>query len=121
MVKQFEDMSNFEINRLVVEALFEEFESYEYQLQVCYLNKERERILFNPCENWSDAGSIIEDNGISLVYMPESGEQGAYYETHMLDEYSEEVYTTCDENPLKAAMITFLKSVEVYEMQNQSN
>ena len=65
---------------------------------------------FNPCSDWGDAGPIIQENNISLIsevgYVEDwmacwdfyNGEGGAYY----LD-------GTYGDNPLKAAMITYLK------------
>lgn len=68
---------------------------------------------FNPCSSWADAGPIIEQHGISMLfnfdvpfcYKPERDSHGVPFTRFKYQ----------DANPLRAAMIVFLM------MQEQSN
>lgn len=116
-MKNYAEMSDFEINWRVFETLFggspdfKEGEkssmvltSEEYDVQMGeYVTIEAVRGEFNPCNSWSHAGPIIEENKIDLKFGDDVHEtlKGccmAYSETH----------SATHDNPLRAAMIVFL-------------
>lgn len=62
---------------------------------------------FNPCNNPEDAWPIITDNRIGVIPAPEHGTWRAAH--RVIGEDSNPRHFTQDANPLRAAMIVFLK------------
>jgi len=110
----YEDMSDFEINKAVAEAIGH---------QVCvshHPGSENAIIIVNGsaravdyCNNWSDGGPIIVENGIGLAFKPHCECDGWVAARHIYGalESNREPFTY-HENPLRAAMIVFLKMQE---------
>ena len=124
MVMNYESMSDFEINKAVAEAL-----GYEIMPRIAYTGKFMEvfphsiwatrpehnhRQHYDYCNNASHAWPIITDNRnrigikpISIAFIWE-----AYIPDFNVDEGYTMKYLTQHENPLRAAMIVFLKMQE---------
>lgn len=123
-MKNYEDMSDFEINVAVFEAIhngspdYKEGENGDMVL-VSFdgdivngdaVEVEVEHGSFNPCANPSDAEPIIVENRIGIIPAPENGLWKAAHRKVGSD--SNPYHMTQDENPLRAAMIVFLKMNE---------
>ncbi|CAM0102532.1 hypothetical protein MYOV072v1_p0036 [Vibrio phage 207E29.1] len=102
----YEDMSYFEINKRVGmylgHSVSAEHECIKTGSCLLLTSKAFERIEFNPCNNPSDAWSIIVDNGISI-------DCWGYFWGADIQVHEEIAFEHEDENPLRAAMICFLK------------
>jgi len=75
-----------------------------------------------PSTNWQDAGSIIEREGISLLYrIGKEGVCNPYYHAQVGPEEPENHTLMTDENPLVAAMRSFVASKfgDYVEIQNE--
>lgn len=110
----YSQLSDFEINVMVFEALYRgspdckegdvgEMLFVSFEVDVVdgdMVEIEVVRGSFNPCNKWSDAGTIIADNGINILWdWNENGLHGA--SANPIWEYEHE-------NVLRAAMIVFL-------------
>ncbi|ELZ4585457.1 DUF2591 domain-containing protein [Escherichia coli] len=116
----YSQLSDFEINVAVFEAIhngspdYKEgengdmvFVSFEGDIvNGDAVEVEVERGSFNPCANPSDAEPIIVENRIGIIPAPENGLWKAAHRKVGSD--STPYHMTQDENPLRAAMITFL-------------
>ena len=117
----YSKLSDFEINKLVAEKLgYRVKEDFQWEKDQCWVKVDKEKEhskIFDYCGDANDAHPIILDNKISVIY----------------NKY-DEIYTACcnyrhswgcesgdmveldndtgNENPLRAAMITFLKMNE---------
>ncbi len=102
---KYEEMSDFEINKLVV--------SY---LPLCLVKKSSttsesavlahdliNQYEFDPCNNWADAGPIIAENKINIEWRDSLKVLPMARGTGGCDSYQ------ADKNVLRAAMICFLK------------
>ena len=124
MAIDWENMSNFEINKAVAEKLgkvvleiddtsslgmtSKYHEQHPDTVWVVDLDEQGQmasiHYQFNPCSDWEDAGPIIQENKISIIADSTHKDWQASW-----DFYDRVGGATCDDNPLKAAMITFLK------------
>lgn len=126
-MKNYEDMSDFEINNLVAIAIGakvtdsykvgDERETIYYQLgdeEFCVKHGYGSFVCqFDPCNNPADAWQIISDNRISLIYdrSTEKGNEAQWClasspcDKHIVDYVS-------PSKILRAAMIVFLKMNE---------
>lgn len=93
-MKNYEEMSDFEINCEVAKASNWTSKSFAHEI---HSGK------WNPCQNPSDAWPIIVDNEISINRWVLSDGWGADRFGH---------FDTRNDNPLRAAMIVFLKMNE---------
>jgi len=109
----YEEKSDFEINCMVavaVEPTLNHGFSYEKEngaanFRLCDpIGDDHDAGTYNFCEDWSAAGPIIVENCISIL-APENGilEWDAIHHEHSV---------TNPDNPLRAAMIVFLKMKE---------
>ena len=120
----YSQLSDFEINVAVFEAIhngspdYKEgengdmvFVSFEGDIvNGDAVEVEVERGSFNPCANPADADPIIVENRIGIIPAPENGLWKAAHRKVGSD--STPYHMTQDENPLRAAMIVFLKMQE---------
>lgn len=94
-------LSDFEINTLVSAHLWGSVCSVDGVV----LHNEKDGP-FDPCNNWSDAGPIIVDNGISL----ECVVVNRHLKTWRATFKPAYIKSSCTHtNPLRAAMIVFLE------------
>ena len=103
-MKDYADMSDFEISRSVGDVLGVEWakmgESYH---ELCYWPElDGELRIFDPCNNPADAWPIIAEYGIGIIPY-KNGLAEAWNVSRGLIEG-----TTKDKNPLRCAMIVFL-------------
>lgn len=98
----YSEMSDFEIDLAVFQYKFGPIGSDKDMWRVWKQGK------FRPCESWVDAGPIIADYGITLVRLVNNS--WVSVSTYVYEDVPR--YTACDKNPLRAAMIVFLKSQE---------
>lgn len=124
----YEEMSDFEINKLVVDKhlhLFVNEAKSRRRLDSDVWVFDSEGLLrntnYNPCNNPSDAWPIIFDSGMSIWQVTESdreigmsyatGDWGAYCVMQVDGEgnINSDGFEALDSNPLRAAMICFLK------------
>lgn len=73
---------------------------------------------FNYCNNAADAWMIITSNRIGIIPAPENGIWRAA--NRVIGANSDPRYFTQDANPLRAAMIVFLKMQESANVQDNS-
>lgn len=113
----YEEMSDLEINKRVAMHLGHSV-SNEHECSVngdCFIltNELEVRVKFNPCNNWADAGPIIYENEITIAKHVSSDDWEAYgggYQVdycHQIESYKQAEFVS--ENPIRAAMICFLK------------
>ena len=99
----YEDMSDFEVNSKVAMRLGRSVSSEHECIKTgaCFIltSLAGVRVEFNPCNNPSDAWSIIVENELSLWKVLDEWESSS---CNGNIQYS-------DNNPLRAAMICFLK------------
>jgi len=118
MMDRYEDKSDFEINKAVAEALYPDHKVGMSGFgNSCNFPRDKRGVwverpdgyglvdIFQPCENPSDAWPIITENRISIHAYCIDNKWFAHHET---DE-SFETESKLSDNPLRAAMIVFLK------------
>ena len=96
----YETASDFEINKAVAEALGS-YGICDRRGDVLVRNKP-----FDPCNSWADAGPIIVENKGCISYAGLLG----WYAANNPD--GDNLIQFWDKNPLRAAMIVFLKMQE---------
>ena len=113
-MKNYEEMSDFEINKAValiagvtfnddgVPVRFVECDTGSYA--------DFNEIEFDPCNNPDDAEPIIIENRIGTIPAPDNGLWKAAHRKVGSDDTP--YHFTQDKNPLRAAMIVFLKMNE---------
>ena len=107
-IEELNELSDFDVNVRVADALklnwswsISAADEKIVMISCCYV--------FDPCNNWADAGPIIEKYGISLIFEKDQ-EPGAYSNFEIgMSGYD----FNCDigvghKNPLRAAMMCFL-------------
>jgi hypothetical protein len=111
----YESMSDFEINKLVAKTIpvmlnDDQSPPYKCKESSVMVNDIVNEFEFNPCNNPSDAWSIIIDNKISIMNDVNTWEASIDFDGDLLIDGTDEVLTECyaHENPLRAAMIVFL-------------
>jgi hypothetical protein len=100
-------MTNFEINKAVAKRLpviinCDQSASLKAKSSSVLVNDIVSTYELNFCENWADAGPIIEKYGITLVNMYDDG-----WEAHVI-ENQDEACTSYSACPRIAAMLVFL-------------
>lgn len=112
-MKNYEDMSDFEINKLVALASgknikFISVDVDDNEIGVIVGQKHtRQQLPFDPCNNQADAWPIILENHIAVVPYHYSLPQAWPTAFGVASKFCTE-----DANPLRAAMIVFLKMNE---------
>ncbi|AUR87859.1 NinX [Vibrio phage 1.105.O._10N.286.49.B4] len=105
----YEDMSDFEINKAVARHLPID---WCWMDSTVYLDIDHTEV-FDPCNAWKDAGPIIIDNDIELSIGRHGGfKTGSYISRGLWEREGNENYANIisfNKNPLRAAMICFLK------------
>ena len=105
-------MSDFEINK-AVSGKFRKVWTWKDKVYLSISSTTP----FDPCNNPSDAWSIIVENKITISPQDNGFEWEA---SHGLDENLNSKFEEWDKNPLRAAMICFLKMKENEEKQNEN-
>lgn len=110
----YSQLSDFEINELVAKATRVSHETYPDFSPEPYVWNEELKSEFNPCNNWSDGGPIIESKLICLAadVFAEPHDGGKWVAQPA---YGWEKERVRSDTPLRAAMIVFLM------MQEQSH
>lgn len=113
-MKNYEDMSDFEINKavaLIVGATFND-DGEPVRFIECDTGAYADfnEIEFDPCNNPADAWPIIVENGITLAF--QDGNWWADNLAYWVDGVEWSIGGVIDKNPLRAAMIVFLKMNE---------
>lgn len=113
-MKNYEDMSDFEINKavaLIVGATFND-DGEPVRFIECDTGAYADfnEIEFDPCNNPEDAEPIIIENRIGTIPAPDNGLWKAAHRKIGNDDTP--YHFTQDKNPLRAAMIVFLKMNE---------
>ena len=112
-MNNYSDLSDFEINHSVAEKAidFEELIGVPMFGNAVRWGDGANWHHFNPCNSWADAGPIIVANAIDLI---QDNGQGCALATPsaVMMMQGEDVYIEQDPNPLRAAMIVFLKMKE---------
>ena len=113
-MKNYEDMSDFEINKavaLIVGAKFND-DGEPVRFVECDTGAYADfnEIEFDPCNNPEDAEPIIIENRIGTILAPDDGLWKAAHRKIGNDDTP--YHFTQDKNPLRAAMIVFLKMNE---------
>ena len=113
-MKNYEDMSDFEINKavaLIVGAKFND-DGEPVRFVECDTGAYADfnEIEFDPCNNPEDAVNIIIKNRIGTIPAPDNGLWKAAHRKIGNDDTPH--HFTQDKNPLRAAMIVFLKMNE---------
>lgn len=105
MSTDYSKMSDFEINLRVAEIVvdYDDISRLPYTDMAVYWGDGANWHVFNPCNNPADAWPIIVENRIRI--------NPILYTKWMAEDYLEDV-SSCDENPLRAAMIVFLMMQE---------
>lgn len=99
-------LSDFEINKKVGNLLNVNWANLDSNYSPLSIWKDGNLCVFDPCNNWSDAGPIIVDNGISL----ECVVVNRHLKTWRATFKPAYIKSSCtDTNPLRAAMIVFLE------------
>lgn len=112
-MKNYAEMSDFEINSAVASALGVDFEAHETGVyaSVKWLGDNVVSVagIVDYCNNWADAGPVMLENRISLLLADDSiayaYSKNTYDEFGCLEGYEFEAE---HKNPLRAAMIVFL-------------
>ena len=128
----YETATDFEINQSVAWALgCHTLPVIDGDIDVFIVPLDEPQI-FDPCNSWADAGPIIVENRISVLHSSEYRYKSAEWEAKTtryiddpnkdyVDEISEKLghmsgtvklYNASDINPLRAAMVVFLKMKE---------
>ena len=113
-MKNYEDMSDFKINKavaLIVGAKFND-DGEPVRFVECDTGAYADfnEIEFDPCNNPEDAEPIIIENRIGTIPAPDDGLWKAAHRKIGNDDTP--YHFTQDKNPLRAAMIVFLKMNE---------
>lgn len=113
-MKNYEDMSDFEINKavaLIVGATFND-DGEPVRFVECDTGAYADfnEIEFDPCNNPADAEPIIIENRIGTIPAPDNGLWKAAH--RKIGDDDKPYHFTQDKNPLRAAMIVFLKMNE---------
>lgn len=113
-MKNYEEMSDFEINKavaLIVGATFND-DGKPVRFIECDTGAYADfnEIEFDPCNNPEDAEPIIIENRIGTIPAPDNGLWKAAHRKIGNDDTP--YHFTQDKNPLRAAMIVFLKMNE---------
>lgn len=106
-MKNYEEMSDFEINKLVARALDLEWNAVASDGLII----DGRSLSIDYCNNPSDAWSIITENHISIEL-----DKDCYAEAYWLQSYEGEDgerIRYVHDNPLRAAMICFIKMKNV--------
>lgn len=104
-MKNYSEMSDFDINELVAKAIGISHETYPDFSPEPYVWSEDSKAEFNPCNNQSDAWPIILNNRISMVWdCAEDSSAEWWNAVAQFDECSIQYQS----NPLRAAMIVYL-------------
>jgi len=119
MMDNYEDKSDFEINKAVAEALYPDHKVGMSGFgNSCNFPRDQRGVwvekpdgyglidIFQPCESPSDAWPIITDNRIGIKPRMLTG----YWSAEHLEVNA--CYAYADDNPLRACMIVFLKMQE---------
>lgn len=113
-MKNYEDMSDFEINKrvaLIVGVTFNgDGEPVRFVECDTGAYADFNEIEFDPCNNPEDAVNIIIENRIGTIPAPDNGLWKAAHRKVGSDDTP--YHFTQDKNPLRAAMIVFLKMNE---------
>ena len=113
-MKNYEDMSDFEINKrvaLIVGVTFNgDGEPVRFVECDTGAYADFNEIEFDPCNNPEDAEPIIIENRIGTIPAPDNGLWKAAHRKIGNDDTP--YHFTQDKNPLRAAMIVFLKMNE---------
>ncbi len=124
---RYKDMSDFEINKLVAKNVFNDHEwvcvssRSDGEFVASLVNYTQEK--FDPCNSSSDAWPIIVENNISMLADSDyaldrhlrkfklnfTGRYVASAFPVMSDGFNGDEVQSIDKNPLRAAMICFLK------------
>lgn len=103
----YEEMSDFEINKLVAShesLIINNLQITSKNPTAVMVNDIVQSFMFDPCNDPSDGWPIIDANRISVVTI------GGEWESHWFsDAIKDEAFNTANLNPLRAAMICFLK------------
>lgn len=103
-MKNYEEMSDFEINCEVAKANNWSSKSLVYEM---HSGK------WNPCQNPEDAWPIITENKISIMFdSTDTRYEGEYHEWCDAISSCQKFGIQHQSNPLRAAMIVFLKMNE---------
>lgn len=113
-MKNYEDMSDFEINKavaLIAGVTFND-DGAPVRFVECDTGAYADfnEIEFDPCNNPEDAGPIIIENRIGTIPAPDNGLWKAAHRKVGNDDTP--YHFTQDKNPLRAAMIVFMKMNE---------
>lgn len=113
-MKNYEEMSDFEINKavaLIVGATFND-DGEPVRFVECDTGAYADfnEIEFDPCNNPADAEPIIIENRIGTIPAPDNGLWKAAH--RKIGDDDKPYHFTQDKNPLRAAMIVFLKMNE---------
>lgn len=113
-MKNYEEMSDFEINKavaLIVGVTFnDDGEPVRFVECDAGAYADFNEIEFDPCNNPEDAEPIIIENRIGTIPAPDNGLWKAAHRKIGNDDTP--YHFTQDKNPLRAAMIVFLKMNE---------
>jgi len=105
-------MNELEINKAVAEKLGHTFEVHpEGVYIVVHPEPFKSCRMADYCNNWQDAGPIIEKYKIDLLFYSSDGKwdaDSAFFEVPLKDSGAP-ITRNYDENPLKAAMLCFLE------------
>ena len=110
----YSKLSNYDINKLVAIKLgYRVKDNFQWEKDLCFVKayKENEQIkVFDYCGSPYDAWPIILDNKITVNPVGEAWQHKPHPDDY---HYEDGVYNeSSDKNPLRAAMITFLKMNE---------
>ncbi|MCF0129364.1 MAG: DUF2591 domain-containing protein [Pseudobutyrivibrio sp.] len=113
-MKNYEEMSDFEINKavaIIVDVAFND-DGVPVRFVECDTGAygDFNEIEFDPCNNPEDAEPIIIENRIGTIPAPDNGLWKAAH--RKVGNNDTPYHFTQDKNPLRAAMIVFLKMNE---------
>jgi len=96
-------MTDFEINRAVGDASGVEWAGLDSNYHPLSIWNDGELCVFCPCNSWADAGPIIQKSSISII---------KYDDSQWRARCRADMSGIIDANPMRAAMIVFLKMQE---------
>lgn len=103
----YQEMSDFEISRAAGHLLGVEWSDLGENYNPLCIWVDGDLEVFDPCNSWADAGSIAQENKISVLF----DEQGTCHATHeacWVDGVEWQIDGVVDENPCRAICIVFL-------------